>query len=166
MSSHIIRGRHLSEPRTPITLPARPAWMFHPDRPCKDNPLWTSNDKHELNEAAKLCRKLACPVLQQCGRWAVDNGEKDLVWGGLNFSTAEMRAVVEEAAGRVPGVRGRKSSLTLEQQVRELWADKLSDSTIALRVGKTPTDISKLRKKLGLAALYGPGGRPLEGAAA
>jgi hypothetical protein len=166
VKTHVIRGRSLTETRTPPEFPARPAFMFHPDRPCKDGTKWTSDDKKELGEAARLCRKLACPVLQECGQWAVENGEKHHVWGGLNFGTAEMHAVVEQAAGRKPGTAGRKPNLPIDQQVRELWAEGLNDSTIALRLDKTPTDISKLRKRLGLAALYGPGGRRLETAAA
>jgi hypothetical protein len=153
MNQHIIRGRRLAEPRTPIELPTRPAWMFHPDRPCAGGDLWTSNDRAELSAAAKLCRKRQCPVLQECGRWAVDNGEKHHVWGGMNFSTAEMHAVVEQAKAQVPGPVKSK-------QVRELWKQGLSDSTIALRLDKTPGAINHIRQRLGLATLYGPGGKP------
>lgn len=165
MNQHIIRGRRLVETRTQIGLPARPNWMFHPDRPCKDNPLWTSDDKKDLNDAAKLCRKRACPVLELCGRWAVETGEKHHVWGGLNFSTAEMHAVGEEAAGRVPGTAGRKPDPTVDQQVRELCERGLSDSDIALRLDKWPGSIGHIRKRLGLAAQYGPGGRPKQAVA-
>lgn len=163
MSSHIIHGRRLSEPQTPIALPARPGWMFHPERPCQDNPLWTSGDKKDLNDAARLCRSRGCPVLQQCGRWAVENGEQHHVWGGINFGTAEMHAVVAQAAAERPAPPAPEPvpTVDIEQQVRDLWADKLSDSAIALRVGRTPGDISRLRKKIGLSTLYGPGGRRL-----
>lgn len=159
MKTHVIRGRSLAETRTPPEFPARPAFMFHPDRPCKDGTKWTSDDKKELGEAARLCHKLACPVLQECGRWAVENGEKHHVWGGLNFGTAEMHAVVNEAAGRASGVVGRRSDPVLEEQVRQLYAKGLSDTTIALQLGRWPGTIGHIRKRLGLDALRGPGGR-------
>lgn len=166
MNQHIIRGRRLVETRTPIGLPARPGWMFHPGRPCKDNPLWTSDEKADRNDAAELCRTRGCPVLQQCGRWAVENGEKHHVWGGLNFDTAEMHAVVAQVAAERPAPPAPEPVKPTAERVRELWEQGLSDSAIALRLGKSPGAVNHIRTRLGLEALYGPGGRPKQGVAA
>ena len=49
--------------------------------------------------------------------------------------------------------------------MRELAAQGLSDSAIALRLDKWPGAISRIRQRLGIAAQYGPGGRATAGAA-
>lgn len=165
MKPAIVRGRSLVEPRPLPDYPPRPEWIFHPGRPCIGDNRWTSDDKKELNEAARLCHVKACPVLQECGAWAVENGEKHHVWGGVNFSTAEMHAVVDEAAGHKPGTTGRRPNPVLEAQVQQLWEQGLSQSTIALRLGKWPGTIGHICKRLGLEAQHGPGGRPKANAA-
>lgn len=92
MNVTMIRGHRLTEPRTPVTFPERPAWMLHPDRPCAGSDLWTSDDTTELDVAAGLCRTLDCPVLQECGRWAVENDVCWGAWGGLAFSGKQRTA--------------------------------------------------------------------------
>lgn len=47
-----------------------------------------------------------------------------------------------------------------EQQVRDLWTQRCSDSAIAMRLGLSTGGVSKIRARLGLPGLYGPGGRP------
>lgn len=131
------------------------SWTNHPGRPCDGDPRWTSDDKHEVGEAARLCHVKACPVLQQCGRWAFDNGERHHVWGGLNFSSKPVRA-------QVTAHLAEKAIEVLERQIRDLHRQGLSDSTIGLRIGKSPGEVHKLRRRFGLPALYGPGGQPVK----
>lgn len=52
--------------------------------------------------------------------------------------------------------------LQLEERIRELHARGLSDSDIALRLGKTAGGINHVRRRLGLPTLYGPGGRRID----
>lgn len=174
MNVTMIRGQRLTEPRTPITLPARPAWMHHPRRPCRDEPaLWTSDVADVRKEAAKLCRELDCPVLQECGRWAIETGERHYVWGGLDFSAGGEPEEVDndiagpqpEGAGAERAGAGRKPDTAIEAQVRELVGQGLSDTAIALRLDKWPGAIGRVRQRLGIQAQYGPGGRAKAGVA-
>ena len=49
----------------------------------------------------------------------------------------------------------------LEQRVRELWLQQLSDSAIAMHTGQNASAVGKIRKDLGLPSRFGPGGRRL-----
>jgi hypothetical protein len=47
----------------------------------------------------------------------------------------------------------------IEQQVRDLWGQDLSDSAIAIRIGRHPHAVCKIRARLKLPSKFGPGGR-------
>jgi hypothetical protein len=155
MTQHIIRGRRLAETPAPVEIPLSPEWMRHPDRPCKNGYLWTSDDRKDLSDAAKLCRTWACPVLQECGRWAIENGERHHVWGGMNFGTGEMHSVVAEAKQSAPepavtAEDGATVKADLELMIREMWERGVPDIVIAVNAGCNPSKIGRIRAKLGL----------------
>lgn len=47
----------------------------------------------------------------------------------------------------------------LEGEIRRLWQMQLSDGVIALHLGRTINSIYHIRRRLGLTAHFGPGGR-------
>jgi hypothetical protein len=51
-------------------------------------------------------------------------------------------------------------SAKLEAAVKAGWEKGLSDSAIAMTSGSHVGSIAKVRRRLGLESLYGPGGRP------
>jgi hypothetical protein len=85
----LIRGSRTVEPRVPYLPPDRPDFFTDRTRRCSpahdDWEMWTSDDKKELGEAARLCRS-HCPFLQECRTWATENNERWGAWGGLVFS--------------------------------------------------------------------------------
>ncbi|MBC7267482.1 WhiB family transcriptional regulator [Streptomyces cellulosae] len=36
----------------------------------------------QIEEAKSVCRR--CPVIDQCGQWAIESGQDSGVWGGLS----------------------------------------------------------------------------------
>ncbi len=64
-----------------------PEWMRRPDLPCvQDDPdLWFSSELVDTNKAAARCEFL-CPVRAECEQAAIERGEKNGVWGGVNMS--------------------------------------------------------------------------------
>lgn len=143
-----------------------------PSRNCAtaDPELFFSTD--ELVQAAAKLQCRGCPVKAACLTYALDNDERHGVWAGyLMSSLVERKAAM---AGRRPAPRRTKTSIAarrasraekqaaLEQQVRELWERGLSDSVIALNANTHVGAVCKIRKRLGLATLYGARGRRLD----
>lgn len=225
MSYHIVRaaqtGRGAGDPAD------GPEWMANPDKPCHNNwDLWTSDNRDVGDTIAPLCRQRRCPVIQQCLQRAIDNGERQYVWGGVNFSnTAARNRVMRKAAGRpargtpprhpvepertltgamarhalnrpelfakltdqarivaVRHGRGQGHSWsqlaqiwsrkidylqklagepTMRERVRALYDAGRSDSQIALTLDVNSATVAAVRKRLGLPAQFGPGGRRL-----
>jgi hypothetical protein len=62
-----------------------PAGQWVKQGACRDDP-----------DAKAICRR--CPVIQQCGQWALDTREPSGVWGGI--SEAERRGILRQAARR------------------------------------------------------------------
>lgn len=115
--TNIVRGFSLAEPHTPQPI-SRPEFMTHPDRPCKNKwGLWTSDEEAHRSAAAEQCRR--CPVLQQCREWAVENGERQFVWGGIDFSQSRSRAI---ATGIPAKVRRSSRAREPEQTLRGAMA--------------------------------------------
>ena len=52
------------------------------------HPNWWTGDEHFVGLALHVCRT-QCPVRAQCLQWAMDNDERDNIYGGL---TPAMRA--------------------------------------------------------------------------
>jgi hypothetical protein len=73
----------------------------------------------------------------------------------LHRSGAELRQVV----GIVPPSPRVAAKEQLDRLVADLWKQELSDGDIALRTGRHTGSITKVRRRLQLPALYGPGGR-------
>jgi len=64
-------------------------------------------------------------------------------------------------------IMGESSGTERDLRVKELWAEGLSDSAIALRLNlPNPSAVGKARARLGLPALFGPGGHRLQPAGA
>lgn len=58
--------------------------------PCRIDPApFTSEDRAERREAALACAP--CPVLIECARFALVNGEGAYVWGGVDLSPCQGR---------------------------------------------------------------------------
>lgn len=160
-----------AEPRQPHLPPDRPDWFTDPRRACSmANPdwrLWTSEDKADLNLAARLCRRRQCPFIRECRVWAVENGEQHHVWGGLNLSKSAVRRWARSMHRPKPkpptpvvaGPPPRLEGAALHSTVRELWAQDKTDRAIGLRVDRHPSEIGKLRRDLGLPSKFGPGGK-------
>lgn len=49
----------------------------------EDADLWHSDNTEDTWAAKKLCRT-ACPVVEQCLRYAIENDEREGTWGGLS----------------------------------------------------------------------------------
>lgn len=93
-----------------------------------------------------------CPFTGECLDRAIRRREEYGVWGGVNMgSLSERRAAVADHQNN---------------QVALLWEQGLSDTVIALRIGRSPGDVNKIRNRLELPALYGPGGRRTRAAVA
>jgi WhiB family transcriptional regulator, redox-sensing transcriptional regulator len=57
----------------------------------------------EIEEAKSVCRR--CPVMEQCGRWALESGQEYGVWGGLTEDERHdiwRRRAVRRQAGNHP----------------------------------------------------------------
>jgi hypothetical protein len=61
---------------------------------------------------------------------------------------------------------GDERRTEVDDQVRVLWESEFNDSVIGMRLGIHPGTVNKIRTRLGLASLYGPGGRRRTGVAA
>lgn len=169
-----------------LLLDPGPSFMTDPGRGCNagNAHLFFSDDivsheqrvveraKQEL--AKKICRP--CPVRLACARWALEHGERDGVWGGYVMSCDEDRRkaiaetgwkpapkppTVEELRTQREAERLARAAL-VEDTIREMWEQGQPDGAIALRTGSHPGAIARIRKRLGLPALFGPGGKRLE----
>jgi hypothetical protein len=67
-------------------------------------------------------------------------------------------ALAQNLKHRVALLQTLAGEPTLDDRVRELHAQELSDQDIGLRLGVTPNAVYHCRKRLSLPALYGPGG--------
>jgi hypothetical protein len=76
---------------------------------------------------------------------------------GLSWPFAHIQALLPDEHPQ----SAKSQREALEKRVAELWSQGQSDSTIALRTGKNAAVIGRVRKDLGLASLFGPGGRHL-----
>ncbi len=67
----------------PIWTDDNLGWQMHPGRPCAEGYAehWFPEGSPTDDYAAKLCA--GCPVLQQCGDFALRTGETDGIWGGM-----------------------------------------------------------------------------------
>lgn len=73
----------------PIPAAARPAWQRLQaaiddlsSTPCRQRIEWISPDLEDREFAIRRC--VGCPVLRQCGEYAVAARERDGVWGGVD----------------------------------------------------------------------------------
>lgn len=44
-------------------------------------PLPNQNDGPEIRAALEVCSH--CPVVRECGQWAIDNRQTEGIWGGM-----------------------------------------------------------------------------------
>jgi hypothetical protein len=165
-----------------LELADAPAFADDPRRACNPGNSWlfVSENRGEQNRAKQICG--FCPVRRACGTWAVAH-ESGGVWAGYVIGGAEdyERAVAEygrpaaRTTERVRPAAERKAEqrsardaaaaaekVRIDTEIRELWARELPDAVIALRVGLHPGAIVRIRKRLGLPTLYGPGGRRVD----
>lgn len=63
-------------------------------------------------------------------------------------------------------IMGENTTEAVNQKVAEMWARGLGDYAISVNLGYHRSAVAKIRERLGLASLYGPGGRPKTGATA
>jgi hypothetical protein len=150
----------------------------NPDRACApitvDAELfYSASDRHQ-NLARRICNGdpkrgvPACPVQHACLTHAIHNGEREGVWAGVLMSSPEERRNAANLVPPPPPTPDRPVKLTraqkmvaLQDGVREHWKAGQPDSIIALKLGITIGAVVNIRRRLGLPALYGPGGRRL-----
>jgi len=120
-----------------------------PDRGCapgKAEPEHFFGDRNspEIELAREACR--GCVFRDQCLDRALDQGEQFGIWAGVLMSSKPER----------------RKAITRRNEFRVIkgWQQGLSDGDIALRTGLHPGSVQKIRVELGLAAHFGPGGRP------
>jgi WhiB family redox-sensing transcriptional regulator len=84
-----------------LTLAARPPW--HKQAACRglDQSLWFPEPGRRGQNAAARAICEGCPVQAECREWAIEHGENDGIWGGLNVSD-RMRIRHQR-----PGLNGR-----------------------------------------------------------
>lgn len=121
----------------------------HPDRGCapdKAEPDVFFADRSDpvIEVARKACR--GCIFRSECLDRALDQGEQHGVWGGVLMSSAVERRKAIARRNEFRVIKG--------------WQQGLADGDIALRTGLHPGNVQKIRVELGLAAHFGPGGRP------
>lgn len=61
-------------------------------------PLPGQNSSREIETALKLCSR--CPVVRDCGQWALDNHMVEGIWGGMR--PGALRRLVERARAGEP----------------------------------------------------------------
>ncbi|WP_433368422.1 WhiB family transcriptional regulator [Actinoplanes sp. CA-142083] len=95
-----LHGRRLLgvEALQPYVPMDRPEFYTDSRRPCAPvngkSALWTSSETTDLNVAAELCRR-RCPFVRECLVWALEQGERHHVWGGLILSRSADRTKAE-----------------------------------------------------------------------
>lgn len=128
----------------------------------------------DQEEAKRICRD--CPVRMACAVWALDNGERSGIWAGYDMSSAKERSKAVAATGWKPGrqeltpqeLRARReaervaAAERLEATIREMWERGLPDLAIGLSAGIHPGAVGRIRQRLGLPTLFGPGGKRLD----
>src|ERR1044072_7291880 len=169
MSAHGPRrlaGHRLTTPVTVgLDVDPGPAFMSNPERHCAPGKLQHHPDIFfsVLAKDRALARAICadCPVAVSCLTYAIDNGEQFGVWSGVDMeyrrrnrtapavSVAERKAQAQ--AARAAAVTAEKERI--DAKVRELWGQGLPDVTIALCAGLHPGAVTRIRKRLGLAAL-------------
>jgi WhiB family redox-sensing transcriptional regulator len=86
------------EPETLADLLARPAW--HDGAACRGRGIdsWFPVQGRRPDDARAVCGR--CPVLEECRRWALDQGpELQGVWGGLTEADRrQLRRTASDAA--------------------------------------------------------------------
>ena len=158
-------------PRGRLELDPGPAFMTDPARGCAPGKvapgLFVSDDEVDRAAAKVVCQQ-RCPFRARCLNYALEHGDRFGVWGGVDMGNPhELGALGYRRHKAKPDVAATaratrlQARLNLEQQVRELHAQGLSDAAIALKTGQHPRNVSNVRTRLRLPALYGPGGKPL-----
>lgn len=151
-------------------------FLTNPDRGCAPkngvyNLKFTSD--HLSDQIAARAKCNACPVRRECLRYAVDNDERWGIWGGVLFASVAERRLAGGRADEprrepVPAPRrptAAEKREALETAIRKRWEAGMSDGAIGIVVGLHPGAVSRIRKRLGLAARYGPHGKKLEAVA-
>lgn len=118
------------------------AFLDDPDRACApgltDPAIFFSAADTDQALARKTCRR--CPVRVDCLTYAIDDGERHGVWGGVLMSApAERRRVLRGPA-------------LLDPHVTTLWRRGLNDVQIAKVLGTDTKTIRESRHRLGLPA--------------
>lgn len=143
--------------------------------PAIDPDRFFSASDTQQNLARRVCNgtrpEQACPVRQACLTYALRRREQFGVWAGVLMSSAEEVADAltnnplppAAAAARQQNNLNRKQlKKRNEEGVRKYWLQKKSDLEISLALGISFGAVSHIRRRLGLKALYGPGGRRLD----
>jgi hypothetical protein len=181
-----LHGSRTGRPAGRLDLSAGPDFMTDRARGCApgkvdpkvfhpldgDSPATRRINRINRKKATATCA--GCPFHTKCATWALDHGERDGVWGGFVMDSVINR---ERAASQIGWKPGRKpptqselraqrvaaaaaETARVEAVIREMWGRGKSDGAIAMHLGLAPGSVNKIRIRLGLATLYGPGGRP------
>lgn len=136
---------YLQSDREPIWAADGIEWQMAPGRPCAEgySDHWFPNHAVPEASAAKLCA--GCPVIQQCGTFAIDNRQTDGIWGGM---TPQARQAIRKPSKRAP----QDGTATHCQRGHPFDADNTYRDVRGRRACRTCRNASKVAHRLRVKA--------------
>jgi WhiB family transcriptional regulator, redox-sensing transcriptional regulator len=133
-----------------------------------DPDLFFADNHYDRAQAKRTCH--GCIRRTDCLTYAVETNQAFGIWGGVLMSDRVEAARARETTPTLPPEHVRAQvNPTREQQkarnedgVRTYWLQQKSDLEIAMALDITYGAVAHIRRRLGLKALYGPGGRRVQ----
>jgi WhiB family redox-sensing transcriptional regulator len=152
---------------TAHTIPAEPPHRTAPDAACTQpgiNPDLFFPEREtgwRVDAAKRICN--SCPHQQACAEWAITTCQDYGIYGGLTPTerTPQALAAARQRPPKPPPPPRASRRPHLDQTVADLHRQEKTDAHIALVLGVSADAVRDARHRLGLPALYGPGGRRL-----
>lgn len=113
---------------------ANPEWFQHAICKDEDPEVFFPAPSESSRRAREVCER--CPVMQECGDWAIVEGIRDGVWGGLS---PQERAVIRRQIN--PGHQPKR-------QEAEAWARRRR--IVEMRHVNTPLSHAEIGEKFGV----------------
>jgi hypothetical protein len=133
-----------------------------------DPDLFFADNHYDRAQAKRICQ--GCIRRVDCLTYAVDTNQAFGCWGGVLMSdrveSARARqdvppAPVKLAPARQVNPTREQVKAHNEEGVRRLWLQEKPDLEIAIALDISYGAVAHIRRRLGLKALYGPGGKRL-----
>lgn len=113
-----------------------------------DTELFYPEKGGSTRSAKQTC--MECPVREQCLTYALENGERYGIWGGLS----ERERVVAARERGVVNPRVGPAAAISDSHVRGLHSRGFNDVEIARELGCVPETVLRARRRLNLAAIH------------